>query len=194
MSKVLAELNVKCPLCHAPAGFPCGNESHPERKSLWNEKSGVTLADRRYDREQEELERLKHLEHEVEEIEEVVERIDRRLAPRLTFIKIAFGGNMPGPVTLTVGQKTTASVAGFDQNGAPFAIDFTANPVTWTLDNTTLDSSTPQPDQTDVIASLAAGTANLNAACAGFTDTEQVINVAQAPVLSSIKIDFSPPA
>jgi hypothetical protein len=118
---------------------------------------------------------------------------DRLPVPgKLSFIKLAFGGDMAvGPVTLTVGQKTTATVLGFDQNGAPIAIDFTANPVTWTLDNTTLDSSTPQPDQSDVVASLAAGTANLSAACAGFTDTEQVINVAQAPVLSSIKINFA---
>lgn len=96
-----------------------------------------------------------------------------------------------GPVTLTVGQKTTATVLGFDQNGAPITIDFTKDPVTWTLDNSTLDSSTPQPDASDVIASLAAGTANLTASCAGFTDTEQIINVVQTPVLSSIKINFA---
>lgn len=101
---------------------------------------------------------------------------------------------MQGPVTLTVGQKTTATVLGFDQNGAPFPIDFTANPVTWTIDNTTFDSSTPQPDQSDVIASLAAGVANLSASCAGFSDSEVVTNVAVAPKLSSIKIDFSTPA
>lgn len=99
-----------------------------------------------------------------------------------------------GPVTLTVGQKTTATVQGFDQNGAPFAIDFTANPVTWSIDNTTADSSTPQPDSSDVVASLAAGVANLTAVCAGFNDTEVVTNVAQAPTLSSIKINFSTPA
>ena len=101
---------------------------------------------------------------------------------------------MQGPVTLTVGQKTTATVLGFDQNGAPFAIDFNANPVTWAIDNSTLDSSTPQPDSSDVIASLAAGVANLSATCAGLSDSEVVTNVAQAPTLSSIKIDFSTPA
>ena len=116
----------------------------------------------------------------------------------LAFIKIAFqkrGHHMSqGPVTLTVGQKVTATVLGFDQNGAPFPIDFTANPVSWTIDNSTLDSSTPQPDSSDVVESLAAGVANLTATCAGFTDSETVTNVAQAPVLSSIKIDFGQPA
>lgn len=121
---------------------------------------------------------------------------DRLPSPaKLSFIKIAFGGDMPvGPVTLTVGQKVTATVQGFDQNGAAFAIDFTANPVTWAVDQSALDSSTPQPDSSDVIASLSSGTANLSASCAGFMDTEQVINVAQAPQLSSIKISFGTPA
>jgi len=136
-----------------------------------------------------------HLD-ETQEIALLKQIRDRLPQPaKLSFIKIVFGEmKMLGPVTLTVGQKTTATVQGFDQNGAAFPIDFTANPVTWTLDNTTLDSSTPQPDQADVVASLAAGTANLTAACAGFTDTEQVINVAQPPKLASIKIDFSTPA
>lgn len=146
-----------------------------------------------YDREGEELERLKRIEKKEDRELALLNLIESQLAPRPTFIKIQFGGNMPGPVTLNVGQKTTATVQGFDQNGAPFAIDFTAHPVTWTIDNSSLDSSTPQPDQSDVIASLAVGVANLTAACAGLTDTETITNVAAAPVLSSIKINFSTP-
>jgi hypothetical protein len=139
--------------------------------------------------EREEVKVLREIE---EDLDELVAQGKRR---RLSFIKIRFGGHhMLGPVTLTVGQKTTATVQGFDQNGAPFAIDFTANPVTWTLDNTTFDSSNPQPDQSDLVESLAAGVANLSASCASLSDSETVTNVAQAPVLSSIKIDFSTPA
>lgn len=108
---------------------------------------------------------------------------------------------MPGPVTLNVGQKTTASVVVFDQNGNDMTakFDFTTNPITWTLDNSTLDSeSATGPDSTNsnVITSLAAGTANLTADVPGVanpTDTEQVINVAPA-VATSIKINFSTPA
>jgi hypothetical protein len=147
-----------------------------------------------YDREGEEIERLKRIEKKEDRELALLELIESQLKPRPTFIKIQFGGTMPGPVTLNVGQKTTATVQGFDQNGAPFAIDFTANPVTWTIDNASLDSSTPQPDQSDLIVSLAAGVANLTATCAGLTDTETITNVAVAPILSSIKINFSAPA
>ena len=93
-----------------------------------------------------------------------------------------------GPVTLNVGDKKTVSVLGFDQNGAPFAIDFTANPVTFTDDNPSAVQDTPGSTVTDPITALAAGVANLGATCAGFSDTESVTVVAAAPVLSSIKI------
>jgi len=153
-----------------------------------------------YDRESDELRLLREqLALEKQEVtllqgqEKTLLEIRNELAPKLAFIKISFGGSMPGPVTLTVGQSVPATVQGFDQNGAPFAIDFTANPVTWTIDNPALDSSTPQADQSDLVASLSAGTANLTASCAGLTDTEQVINVAAAPKLSSIKINFGTP-
>ncbi len=102
-----------------------------------------------------------------------------------------------GPVTLTVGQKTKATVLGFDQNGAPFA--GTIPPITYTIDNSTLDSSTPDGANGDDIVSLGAGTANLTASLTtaegvALQDTETITNVAQAPVLSSVKIDFSTPA
>lgn len=130
----------------------------------------------------------------LEKIEADLRRIEHDVRPRLSFIKIRFGGHMQGPVTLTIGQKTTATVLGFDQNGAAIPIDFASTPVVWSLDNATLDSSTPQPDGSDVVASLAAGVANLTATVGSFSDTETVTNVAQAPVLASIKIDFSTPA
>jgi hypothetical protein len=147
-----------------------------------------------FDREQEEIELLKRQERTEEEIERDLDRIVGFLKPRLAFIKISFGGNMAqGPVKLNVGQKTTASVLGFDQNGAPFAIDFTANPVTWADDNQAAASDAPA-GATDVLTGVAAGVSNLTATCGGFTDTEQATVSAVVPVLSSIKIDFSGPA
>lgn len=95
-----------------------------------------------------------------------------------------------GPATLTVGQSKTATVLGFDQNGAPFAIDFTANPVTWTDDNEAAVQDTAGSTVTDPITALAAGVANLGATCAGFSDTEVVTVLAVAPKLSSIKISI----
>ena len=95
-----------------------------------------------------------------------------------------------GPATLTVGDKKTVSVLGFDQNGAPFTIDFAANPVTFTDDNQSAVSDTPGSNVTDPIIAVAPGVANIGATCAGFSDTESVTVVAAAPVLSSIKISI----
>lgn len=109
--------------------------------------------------------------------------------PKLSFIKIAIGGKMPvGPATLTVGDKKTLSVVGFDQFNAPFGIDFTANPVTYTDHNETVLLDTPGSTVTDPVTALASGTANVSAECAGFTDTETITVLAQAPRLASIKI------
>jgi len=117
--------------------------------------------------------------------------IEGFVKPKLSFIKIAIGGSMPvGPATLTVGDKKTVSVLGFDQNGAPFAIDFTANPVTFTDDNQAAVADTPGSSVTDPITAVAPGVANIGATCAGFSDTEAVTVVAAAPVLSSIKISI----
>lgn len=150
--------------------------------------------------------RDKHEEQELElEREEirVLRDIDRteheilhQLRPRLTFIKIAFSRGehtMEGPVTLTVGQKTVASIDGFDQNGAPFT-----GPIptpTFSLSDTSMDSV----DAAGNVTSLAPGTDNLTATLTTadgrtLTDTETITNLAQAPVLSSIKINFSTPA
>jgi hypothetical protein len=146
-----------------------------------------------FDREQQE-------EHTLEHIEEDLDEIVGFLKPRLSFIKVGFvstqirGGIMAtGPVKLTVGQKTTATVLGFDQTGAPFTIDFNANPVTFTDDNQAVASDAPTPP-TDTITGVSAGVANITATCGGFNDTEQVTVSAVVPVLSSIKIDFSQPA
>lgn len=104
-----------------------------------------------------------------------------------------------GPVTLTVGQKTVASVDGFDQNGAPFA--GTIPTPTWSIDNAALDSIAADSANAsnEDVTSLAVGTANLTASLvtaegATLSDTETVTNIAQALVLSSIKINFSTPA
>jgi len=120
--------------------------------------------------------------------------------PTLTSIQIRFGeNNMPGPVTLSQATpNTTASVQGFDQFNAPFAIDFTANPISWAIDDPTLDTFTPNPNGPAAISRLSPGgkTANVSAICAGFSDTEQVINlpdIVQSPVLSSIKVVFTDP-
>jgi hypothetical protein len=159
-----------------------------------------------YDREQEILERLRKLQEEQEELEagQSTEQAELKqilkdlqvLKPRLAFIKVFFGGNMSaGPVTLNIGQKTTASVVGFDQNGQPFN-----GPIptpSYSIDDTSLDSiaTSTDPSQEDV-TSLAVGTANLTATVTGpsgpLTDTEQVINVSPQ-VLSSVKIQFSTP-
>src|ERR1017187_4202942 len=83
--------------------------------------------------------RLKRIEDEENVIlaeEDLILEAVNSLKPKLRFIKFAIGGIMPvGPATLTVGDKKTLSVLGFDQNGAAFPIDFTANPVTFTDDN-----------------------------------------------------------
>ena len=143
--------------------------------------------------EHEQLDRIEAKENcllaEDDLILELEHKILDKLQPRLSYIKLAIGGKMPvGPATLTVGDKKTLSVLGFDQNGAPFAIDFTANPVTFTDDNETVLQDTAGSTVTDPVVALAVGVANVGATCAGFSDTEAVTVVAAAPVLSSIKI------
>ncbi len=103
-----------------------------------------------------------------------------------------------GPVTLTVGQVTVASVDGYDQNGNVFTGTIPA-PV-WSIDNATFDSIAADAANSanEDVTSLAVGVANVTATVttatgAVLTDTEAVTNVAQAPVLSSIKINFATP-
>jgi hypothetical protein len=156
---------------------------------------GAILLDRHFHKEEIGLLRdIDKTEHEI---------LRQLTLQRPSFIKIRFKkGNivMPlGPVTIVVGQKTVASLVIFDQNGVDMTskYDFTANPITWALDNTTFDSQSatgPDSSNADTITSLAAGTANLSATTGKLSDVEQVINQAQAQVATSAKISFTTPA
>jgi hypothetical protein len=139
-------------------------------------------------------------------IEKTDEEILDHLTPQLSFIKIAFsrGDNImaQGPVTLSSGQSTTATVLYFDQTGAPMPSTFVPPAVTYTIDNSAIASSTPGADgQSDQVAYVTAGVANLTAAVTSaeglaLSDTETVTDspiIVPPPVLSSIKIDFSTP-
>ena len=153
------------------------------------------------DRHDHDIEQLLIEQLQVEE--EIKHDLDQFVKPRLTFIKIAFragDNNMAeGPVTLNVGQKTVASIDGFDQFGAPFT-----GPIptpTWSIDNPALDSiaaDATNPENEDV-TSLAAGVANLSVSLTSAEglvckDTQAITNDAAVPVLSSVKINFSTPA
>ena len=144
--------------------------------------------------------------HKSDQEVEILKDIDRteheildRLTPKLSFIKIKFtGGKMPeGPVTIQIGAVTVASIDGFDQNGAPFTGAIPQPP--YAIDNTALASIAPDANSADEdVTGVAAGVANLTATVQGpngpLTDTETVTVLAAAPVLSSIKINFNPPA
>lgn len=172
--------------CHCLVGYRC--EFHMDESLFEFDQEGACLGmkhDVSKDRELwKELRRVEHKEDE----------ILRLLRPRLSFIKISHGEKcMQGPITLAVGAKSVERVLGFDQNGAPFAIDFTANPVTWSIDQSSVASSTPESDPSvDDVVGVSSGVANLNATCGGFTDTETVTVTAVVSVLSSIKIDSTP--
>jgi hypothetical protein len=142
----------------------------------------------------EESEEIKVLQQIEEDLDELVAQ-----GKKLSFIKIQFnsGVTMLGPVKLTIGQKTKATVVGFDQTGAPWT--GAIPPVTYALDQPTFDSSTPDGSNGDDIVSLAAGVANLVGSLTtveglALTDTETITNSAVVAVLSSVKIDFSKPA
>lgn len=144
----------------------------------------------------------------LEDIDCTLHRILERLParPQLTGIKIRFttkGNFMEGPVTLQQGQSTIASIDYFDQTGAPMPAGFVPPNISYSIDNSAIASSTPNPDnQTDVVAYVTAGVANLTASCTSaeglaLTDTETVTCspvVLPPPVLSSIKINFAAPS
>lgn len=141
---------------------------------------------------------------ETRELRQDIRKVLQILKPQpvLTKIKIQFGGIMPlGPVSLNIGQGTTASVVGFDQNGQPFTGPIP--PVSFSIDNSAIASSTPNSDNaTDQVTGVSAGVANLTANLTtaeglALSDTETVTVVAvppPTPVLSSIKVSFTPPA
>lgn len=153
------------------------------------------------ERHDHEIKLLKQIEGTDEAIKTEVDELVSSLKPKLSFIKIKFTRSnimAEGPVTLSIGQKTIASIDGFDQNGAAWT---GAIPTpTWAIDDATLDTIAADPSNpaNEDVTALAAGTANLTASLTtaegkSLTDTEAVTNLAAAPVLSSIKINFSAP-
>lgn len=139
------------------------------------------------------VERL--LQHQLrvqQQILGVVEDIRARLMPRLTRLTITLsGGTMP----LQVGATTTATVNGFDQFGNPFAIDFAANPPSWSVSDPALATLTPNaadPNKEDVTG-VAAGTETLSVSVAGLSANLSFAVEAPAPVLTSVTITTEPP-
>lgn len=117
------------------------------------------------------------------------------LAPkRLSSIKVklSLGGIiMPvGPLTIAAGKTFTASVVGFDQNGAPFSGPLPTP--SFTVDNTaaaTVDAASGAG------VAVAAGVANVTGSLTSaeglaLSDTETVTVTAVVPVLSSIKVSL----
>lgn len=159
----------------------------------------------RHRKRDEELKELKEIEKVDERIEEDLDKIVGFLKPKLRSIKIAFrkGKVMAeGPVVLSSGQSTVASIDYFDQTGAPMPKGFVPPNITFAIDNPAIATSTPASDnQTSAIAYVSAGVANLTASCTSaeglaLQDVETVTCspiVVPPPVLSSIKVNFSTP-
>ena len=104
------------------------------------------------------------------------------------------------PLTLQVGQKSTATVVVLDQFGQPMPFDFVANPPSFSIDQPTMVaiSAGPTPDQ-EVVAGLAVTSTPANFSVSvptvvNPTDTEQITVVAATQVATSVKITFSPAA
>jgi hypothetical protein len=131
----------------------------------------------------------------------LLEEIAEELKPKLAVIKIAFQRKnlmAEGPITLQVGQSTVATLDGFDQNGNPYTGTI-PTPV-WTIDQPNFDSIAVSATNAsaETVTSLAVGVANLTATVTlsgglNLSDTEAVTNIAVAPILSSIKINFAAP-
>lgn len=160
--------------------------------------------------EDEEIRIERREEKELHKIEELLEELVDQNKPKMRVVKIAFGDGekqMIGPLTINIGQQSTVSVFGFDQNGQPMPASFVMPPVTLEIDNPALDSLVPITDtNTALLTSLTAPTganvANVRASVTSaeglaLQDIETVTNVAPVgppvPVLSSIKVDFSTP-
>lgn len=101
------------------------------------------------------------------------------------------------PLTLNVGQSSTATVTVLDQFGQTFPFDFTTNVPVWAVDNTAsvglAAGATPDAQS---VSGVAAGTATLTVDVPGVTnghDEETVTVVAPAPVATSVKVSFTPP-
>jgi hypothetical protein len=118
----------------------------------------------------------------------------------LTSIKVIFKGVKPmppltPPIVLTQeGQQVVAEVVGYDQFGQQWT-----DPFDFTLSNDDEDVATLDPS-TGMVTAVANGVANITGTALDadgneLTDTEPVtVNIAQeAPVLTTIKVQFSSP-
>lgn len=150
------------------------------------------------------------IEDLIARVDEIAVKVDLILteeepSPQLTTIKLKFttGGIMAeGPVVLSSGQSTTATLDFFDAVGNPMPAGFVPPVVTFTIDNAAVASSTPGADgQSDVVAYVAAGTAKLTASVTSaeglaLSDTETVTCspvVLLPPVLTSVRLNFGTP-
>lgn len=124
----------------------------------------------------------------------------KQLLPHPTKVRIKFGGIMAGnPLTLNQGQTSTATVKILDQFGNEFQnFDFGANPPVWTSSNTaSVGVAAGTSADTQQVSGVAPGTATLSVDVPGVTnghDEETVTVTAPAPVPTSVKVVFSPPA
>ena len=95
------------------------------------------------------------------------------------------------PASLEVDKTLTATVSGLDQFGQPFNIDFTANPASWSVDNTGVVTAAPTDQPATVLTGVAQGSANLAVSCAGLSDVEVITVAAPVAVLTALKVDFA---
>ncbi len=97
------------------------------------------------------------------------------------------------PITLALGQSTQASIVGYDQDGNVFNGPLPTP--SWSVDQKTLVDLSGGNSPT--VTSLDKGTATLLVTVetpgGQLSDGQQVTNVTPNPVLSAIKIQFTPP-
>ena len=167
----------------------------PKKKDDPKKLEQLVEADLKADQKQTEI--LKDLQREVKKIEHKLEK-KHHPKKKLKSIQLALGDPpMQGPLNITVGQSSVASVLGFDQNGQPFTGTMPA--ASFSVDNPAFDSVDPS---TGAIVSLAEGTATISVSMTSaeglaLSDSSQIINAPSAPpaqVLTSIKLDFTQPA
>ena len=175
---------------------------------LVNKESSEEIHDTKVEQEvDQEVQLTLHILQELEEQENKLDSMSSKLddilkqltaSSLLSSIKIQFGDKSTmalGPVTIQVGQTVTATVQGFDQNGAPFTGPLPA--ITFSVDNSAVASSTPSADGTSsAVMGVSAGVANFTASLTSaegtaLSDTETVTVQAQPSILSSIKVDFA---
>lgn len=108
----------------------------------------------------------------------------------------------PGPLSLLVGQSSTATLLYLDQNGNPMPATFIPPPVVFTVDTPNVVASVPSSDsQSDLLTGLLAGTATISATVvtaegATLLDSAGITVSATPPppaALASIKLVFSTP-